>query len=107
MINQNGISKVLVTGGAGYVGAVLVPRLLHAGYSVNVLDLLMYGDEVFGAAASNDALSVIKGDIRDPEAVQEAVAGQCQQAQRRSRASERGPPSDRAAEAHPRGKGAS
>jgi nucleoside-diphosphate-sugar epimerase len=75
MINQNGISKVLVTGGAGYVGAVLVPRLLHAGYSVNVLDLLMYGDEVFGAAASNDALSVIKGDIRDPEAVQEAVAG--------------------------------
>ena len=75
MTNPNGIKKVLVTGGAGYVGAVLVPRLLDAGYEVNVLDLLMYGDEVFGAATANESLTIVKGDIRDLEAVREAVDG--------------------------------
>jgi len=75
MTNPNGINKVLVTGGAGYVGAVLVPRLLDAGYSVNVLDLLMYGDEVFGSAAANESLTVTKGDIRDLDAVRTAVDG--------------------------------
>ncbi|SVC71932.1 uncharacterized protein METZ01_LOCUS324786, partial [marine metagenome] len=40
------IKKVLVTGGAGYVGAVLVPKLLEQGYEVKVLDLFMYGEHV-------------------------------------------------------------
>ena len=39
-------NNVLVTGGAGYVGAVLVPKLLAAGYGVTVLDLFLYGEEV-------------------------------------------------------------
>ena len=43
-------TRVLVTGGAGYVGSVLVPKLLDAGYAVNVLDLFIYGDRVFGDA---------------------------------------------------------
>ena len=41
-----GLNRVLVTGGAGYVGAVLVPKLLEAGYKVTVLDLFMYGEDV-------------------------------------------------------------
>jgi nucleoside-diphosphate-sugar epimerase len=40
------LNRVLVTGGAGYVGAVLVPKLIAAGYQVTVLDLYMYGEDV-------------------------------------------------------------
>jgi nucleoside-diphosphate-sugar epimerase len=65
---------VLVTGGAGYVGAVLVPRLLERGYRVHVLDLYTYGTNVLDAVKSHPGLRQIKGDIRDPDAVREAVS---------------------------------
>ena len=45
------IKRVMVTGGAGYVGAMLVPDLLAAGYEVTVLDLYMYGDGGIGRFA--------------------------------------------------------
>ncbi len=48
--------KVLVTGGAGYVGSVLVPKLLKAGHEVTVLDLYMYGDRVLDGVADNGLL---------------------------------------------------
>ncbi len=67
--------KVLVTGGGGYVGAVLVPKLLAAGYAVRVLDLFIYGREVLDAVAAHPALEIVSGDIRDADTVARAVAG--------------------------------
>src|SRR5690349_187152 len=65
---------VLITGGAGYVGALLVPMLLEHGYRVRVLDLYIYGKDIF-AGVKSDKLEQIEGDIRDAEAVKKAVAG--------------------------------
>ncbi|MGY4416866.1 nucleoside-diphosphate-sugar epimerase [Bradyrhizobium sp. LB7.1] len=67
--------NVMVTGGAGYVGSVLVPHLLAAGHKVTVLDLFMYGDDVFDAVRNNPNLRLIKGDIRDEAAINEALRG--------------------------------
>jgi nucleoside-diphosphate-sugar epimerase len=57
--------KIFVTGGAGYVGAVLVPKLLAAGHQVKVMDLYMFGADVLKSVADNPRLTQVKGDIRD------------------------------------------
>ena len=69
------MKHVLVTGGAGYVGAVLVPKLLRAGYAVRVLDLFLYGDHVLDDSAGDSNLEIVKGDLRDADVVRRAVAG--------------------------------
>jgi nucleoside-diphosphate-sugar epimerase len=66
--------RVLVTGGAGYVGSNLIPKLLTAGYEASVLDLYLYG-EVFADLKSNPGLTETKGDLRNAADVQRAVAG--------------------------------
>ena len=66
---------VLVTGGAGYVGAVLVPKLLAAGHRVRVLDTYWYGDFVLSAVKGHHALTEIKADLRDRDALDYALAG--------------------------------
>jgi nucleoside-diphosphate-sugar epimerase len=68
-------SSVLVTGGAGYVGAVLVPELLRQGYKVKVLDLYLYGEDVLAAVKDNPNLTQIKGDIRDRKLLEKELKG--------------------------------
>lgn len=67
------IKKVLVTGGAGYVGSVLVPRLIQEGYSVKVLDLYLYGEDVLDSVKDSLNLIQIKGDIRDQELLKRSL----------------------------------
>lgn len=74
-MNPNNIQTVLVTGGAGYVGAVLVPKLLQNGYQVKVLDLYLYGDDVFDAVKNHPKLVQIKGDIRDRALLDKSLPG--------------------------------
>ena len=63
--------RVLVVGGAGYVGSVLVPMLLERGHHVRVLDLYLYGEDVLDA---HPHLEEIKGDIRDIDRVKATLA---------------------------------
>jgi nucleoside-diphosphate-sugar epimerase len=72
---QRDVKSVLVTGGAGYVGAVLVPRLLREGYRVNVVDLFAFGDDVFGDAREHASLVQLAGDIRDQDLLRRAAEG--------------------------------
>jgi nucleoside-diphosphate-sugar epimerase len=66
---------VMVTGGAGYVGSALVPALLDAGHEVSVLDLYLYGDDVFEDIKVRPGFRETKGDVRNPEAVESALEG--------------------------------
>ncbi len=66
------IQTVYVTGGAGYVGAVLVPKLLAADYHVRVLDLFIYGEDVL---PRHPNLTAIKGDLRDAKLLQQTIPG--------------------------------
>lgn len=72
---MNRSAQVLVTGGAGYVGAVLTPRLLAAGYYVKVLDLFLFGNDVLDAVREHPALEIIHGDLRDRELLQRIIPG--------------------------------
>ena len=69
------IKKVLVTGGGGYVGAVLVPKLLEDGYAVRVLDLFIYGEHVFDNVKKHKNLELYKGDIRDQSLLRKILPG--------------------------------
>jgi len=64
-----------VTGGAGYVGAVLVPKLLGRGYRVRVLDLYLFGDRVFAEYSDTRALEEVRGDIRDQALLRRILPG--------------------------------
>ena len=71
----NRFRRVMVTGGAGYVGSCLVPKLLDAGYEVSVLDLFIFGEDVFSHLRDNRRLIEIKGDLRNSADVARGLAG--------------------------------
>ncbi|MDA8675839.1 SDR family oxidoreductase [Alphaproteobacteria bacterium] len=64
--------KVFVTGGAGYVGASLIPQMLEKGYQVTVLDLMIYGADVLD---HHPNLKVIEGDVRDFNLLKSIIKG--------------------------------
>jgi nucleoside-diphosphate-sugar epimerase len=69
------IHSVLVTGGAGYIGAVLVPQLLEAGYAVKVIDLYLYGEAALAEVRGHPRLEEVQGDIRDRKLLRRVMPG--------------------------------
>ncbi len=67
--------RVFIPGGAGYVGSLLVPTLLDAGYEVTVYDLFLYGEDVFDGIKDHPKLTLVKGDIRDLDHMEKALSG--------------------------------
>lgn len=67
--------KVLVTGGAGYIGSVLSRQLLQKGYEVRVFDVLRFGGESLLGIYDHPNFEFIKGDVRDESDVIQAVDG--------------------------------
>lgn len=64
---------VLVTGGAGYVGSLLIPQLLEDGHQVTVFDTMYYGSDFL--PTDNPRLTVVQGDVRDAELFRATVKG--------------------------------
>jgi nucleoside-diphosphate-sugar epimerase len=66
------MKKIFITGGAGYVGSELVPKLLDLDYEVTVLDLMIYGENVLD---EHKKLTKIRGDIRDKNLLEKILPG--------------------------------
>jgi nucleoside-diphosphate-sugar epimerase len=66
--------KILVTGGAGYIGSVLVPSLLNDSHEVTVVDSFMYGQASLLDCCVDKKLHIIRGDARDNRLVSKLVA---------------------------------
>lgn len=64
---------ILVTGGAGYIGSVLVPKLLENEYHVRVIDTMWYGAQGLEPVKDHQQLDIIKGDIRDNHLVEKTL----------------------------------
>ncbi len=65
--------NVLITGGAGYIGSVLIPKLLEEGFAVTALDLFPRGDTVLASCCANPHFTPVKGDVRDEKLVGELL----------------------------------
>lgn len=69
------MKKILVTGGAGYIGSFVVNFLLAKDYEVVVLDSLVYGNKGLQSFVVDKNLSFIQGDVTDPEIVERSLQG--------------------------------
>jgi len=69
------LKKIVVTGGAGYIGSVLVRLLLEDGHEVKVVDTLEFGGESVVELLNNERFTFVKGDVRDEALMQSALQG--------------------------------
>jgi nucleoside-diphosphate-sugar epimerase len=72
---KNSTRTVLVTGGAGYVGSKLVPKLIKAGYRVKVYDTFWFGKNLFDSLINDNFLELIEADIRDIDKLNSSLIG--------------------------------
>jgi nucleoside-diphosphate-sugar epimerase len=66
--------KILITGGAGYIGSVLTPHLLAAGHEVTVLDNFLFGQATLLDCCKHEAFRIVRGDCRDESVVRPLLA---------------------------------
>ena len=67
--------NILVTGGAGYLGSIMVPELLRLGHSVTVVDSFMYQQTSLLDCCADKKLQIIRGDVRSEALMKKVVAG--------------------------------
>jgi nucleoside-diphosphate-sugar epimerase len=67
--------KVAVTGGAGYIGALVVDELRQQGHDIRVLDVLLHGQEEIAEEIESRGVEVVRGDVREADARRQALEG--------------------------------
>lgn len=65
--------RILVTGGAGYIGSIMVPELLSRGHQVTVVDSFMYAQNSLAHCAANKNFTVVNGDVRNEKLMKDLI----------------------------------
>ena len=74
MSQLSGGMRILVTGGAGYIGSILVPELLRSGQHVHVLDSFMFDQTSLAGCCQSDRFQVTRGDARNERTIKPLLA---------------------------------
>ncbi len=72
-MNEKSVKNILVTGGAGYIGSVLVPMLLEKGHKVTVIDNFYYDQTTLLDCCINENFTVVRGDCRDEQLMKKLI----------------------------------